>query len=209
MATATPRQKRKQSRCWETRQNSIRVLVSEGRHSWRPFFVGRADSNHGENRHSGLRWKWKDYFVATDCRTHGRARHLSRRHVAAALGKEGCSCFQSTASKGSCLQHWISDGNFALATFDIRLPNATTVIWLESSRLCCAWRAITRVFKPGEAHRIGELFAVLKFIWNFDRVNRPRIEATRVANAPDVPVVRLKSRRDIAAFLSAFREGVD
>jgi adenylate kinase family enzyme len=124
-------------------------------------------------------------------------------------GKKDVPAFRALLQKAHACEHWISDGNFALATFDIRLPNATTVIWLESSRLCCAWRAITRVFKPGEAHRIAELFAVLKFIWNFDRVNRPRIEATRVATAPNVPVVRLKNRRDIAEFLSAFRDGID
>jgi adenylate kinase family enzyme len=44
---------------------------------------------------------------------------------------------------------WISDGNFSVTTFDIRLPRATLVIWLERSRLICAWRAIARVFKPG------------------------------------------------------------
>src|SRR5580693_4529846 len=70
---------------------------------------------------------------------------------------------------------WISDGNFAVASFDIRLPRATLVIWLEGSRISCAWRAITRVLKSGEAHRIGKLSEVLAFIWKFDRVNRPRI----------------------------------
>ncbi len=70
---------------------------------------------------------------------------------------------------------WISDGNFAVATFDIRLPRATLVIWLERSKLFCAWRAITRSLHRGEAHRITGLPKVLAFIWQFDRVNRPRI----------------------------------
>jgi adenylate kinase family enzyme len=35
---------------------------------------------------------------------------------------------------------WISDGNFSVATFDIRLP-----------------RAIARVLKPGEPHRVRRL----------------------------------------------------
>jgi adenylate kinase family enzyme len=97
---------------------------------------------------------------------------------------------------------WISDGNFALATFDIRLPRATLVIWLERSRLSCAWRAITRVFKTAEAHRIGKLADVLAFIWNFDRVNRPLIETARAAWGPEVPVRRLSGSRDIALFLA-------
>ena len=102
---------------------------------------------------------------------------------------------------------WISDGNFAVASFDIRLPRATLVIWLERSRLYCAWRAITRVFKRGEAHRIGKLNEVLAFIWKFDLVNRPRIEALRVSRGPNVPVFRFTSSREIADFLSSCGEG--
>jgi adenylate kinase family enzyme len=98
---------------------------------------------------------------------------------------------------------WISDGNFAQATFDIRLPRATLIVWLEPPRVLCAWRAISRVFRRGEAHRLNRLFTVLRFIWRFDRVNRPRIEAARVAHGPGVPVLRLATRRDVAAFLLA------
>jgi adenylate kinase family enzyme len=98
---------------------------------------------------------------------------------------------------------WISDGNFAVATFDIRLSRATEVIWLEQGKLCCAWRAIARVFKRGESHRIGRLTSVLAFIWRFDRVNRPRIEKIRVLHGPNVPVRRLSGNREIAAYLSS------
>jgi adenylate kinase family enzyme len=73
-------------------------------------------------------------------------------------------------------KEWISDGNFSQTTFDLRLPRATLVIWLERSRLSGAWRSITRTFKQDEAHRISKLTKVLAFIWNFDRVHRPRIE---------------------------------
>jgi adenylate kinase family enzyme len=104
---------------------------------------------------------------------------------------------------------WISDGNFAVATFDIRLSRATLVIWLEGSKLSCIWRVITRAFKPGESHGIRGLFKVLAFIWNFDRVNRPRIEAMRLSHGPDVPVRRLTGRRDIAAFLSGYGDGAN
>lgn len=81
--------------------------------------------------------------------------------------------FRSLAEKAHVGDRWISDGNFAVATFDIRLPRATLVVWMERSRLSCAWRAIARVFKRGEAHRQGKLTKVLAFIWQFDRINRP------------------------------------
>jgi hypothetical protein len=115
--------------------------------------------------------------------------------------------FRALIEKAHAGDEWISDGNFALATFDIRLPRATLVIWLERSKLSCAWRAITRVFRSGEAHRIGKLTGVLAFIGKFDRVNRPRIEAARVSYGQGVPVCRLTDSREIADFLSSYRNG--
>jgi adenylate kinase family enzyme len=119
-------------------------------------------------------------------------------------GEKDVPTFRAVMKEAHAGEAWISDGNFALATFDIRLPRATLVIWMERSRLYCAWRAITRVFQRGEAHRIGKLPDVLAFIWRFDRVNRPRIEAARVAYGPEVPVRRLTGIRDIADFLSSY-----
>jgi adenylate kinase family enzyme len=115
--------------------------------------------------------------------------------------------FRTLLEKAHAGDEWISDGNFAVASFDIRLQRATLVIWLEDSKISCAWRAITRVLNGGEAHRIGELGKVLAFIWKFDRVNRPRIEALRVHYGPDVPVRRLTGRRDVAAFLASCGDG--
>ena len=43
--------------------------------------------------------------------------------------------FRAVLKQAHAEDQWISDGNFALATFDIRLPRATLVIWLERSKL--------------------------------------------------------------------------
>lgn len=119
--------------------------------------------------------------------------------------------FRSLIEQAHAGDAWISEGNFALATFDLRLPRATLVVWLERSRLICAWRAITRVLKPGpskpgESHCIGKLPDVLTFIRRFNRINRPRIEEARLSHGPTVPVKILSSDQEIAAFLSSFEE---
>ena len=101
---------------------------------------------------------------------------------------------------------WISDGNFAAASFDIRLPRADLVIWLDRPRLICAWRAATRVFRPGEAHRLADLPKVLRFIAGFDQINRPRIEAARAAHGPDVPVIHLRDDAEVEALLASIAE---
>lgn len=98
---------------------------------------------------------------------------------------------------------WISDGNFAAVTFDIRLPRADAIVWIERPRLVCAWRVTIRALRAGEGHTLGGLPRVLAFIWGFDRINRPRIEALRMTFGRELPVIRLKSGRDVARFLAA------
>jgi adenylate kinase family enzyme len=121
-------------------------------------------------------------------------------------GRGDLATFRTLIREAHAGDAWISDGNFAVATFDIRLPRADLVVWLNRPKLFCAWRAITRPFRPGTQHRVGDLTKVLRFIWNFDRINRPLIEANRIAYGPDVPVCRLTNNREIAAFLSRFRQ---
>jgi adenylate kinase family enzyme len=118
-------------------------------------------------------------------------------------GKDDDLTFRTLMKEAHAGDTWVSDGNFAQVSFDIRLPHATLVIWLDRPKIFCAWHAIARVFQPGEQHRIGSLAKVLRFIWNFDRINRPLIEAQRIAHGPDVPVCRLANDLEIAAFLSS------
>lgn len=96
---------------------------------------------------------------------------------------------------------WVSDGNFAVATFDIRLPRATLVVWVEESPVICSLRALKRVFKRGETHRLRSLFAVWRFIWRFDRVNRPRIERLRLEHGAGLPVLALNGKAEVERFL--------
>jgi adenylate kinase family enzyme len=112
--------------------------------------------------------------------------------------------FRALVEKAHAGDDWISDGNFAVATFDIRLPRTTLIIWLERSMLSCAWRAVSRVFKRGEAHQLRKLADVLAFIWRFDRVNRPRIEALREIHGPWVPLRRVTGDPDAEALIAEF-----
>jgi len=119
-------------------------------------------------------------------------------------GPDEVGQFREILGPAHAAEAWISDGNFALATFDIRLPRADLIVWLDRPRLHCAWRAIRRVFRPGEAHRPRDLGKALRFIWGFDRINRPRIEAARLQYGAQVPVTHLHSDRDIGAFLRTY-----
>jgi adenylate kinase family enzyme len=118
-------------------------------------------------------------------------------------GKDDVPAFRVLMVEAHAREYWISDGNFAAATFDIRLPRASLVVWLDRPRWLCALRATTRIFRQDSDHRLSGLTKVLRFIRNFDRVNRPLIETLRIKHGAKVPVIHLKSDREIEAFLSS------
>lgn len=109
---------------------------------------------------------------------------------------------------------WISDGNYALLTFDLRLPRADVVIWVERPVAGCILRVVRRAigsyFRKDEHLAAGcperfdrRFWDRLRFIWNFNRINRPRIQEALKAHGADVPVVRLRGDRQINAFLAS------
>ncbi len=100
------------------------------------------------------------------------------------------------------------EGNYR-ETFDLRLPRADTVIVLEAPRWLRLLRVSRRVWS---ATRVSDLpegcpehwdWDLLRFIWHFDRRTWPQIEAARMAHGAHVPVTRLRSTRQISAFLES------
>ncbi len=97
---------------------------------------------------------------------------------------------------------WVSDGNFAATTVDLRLPRADLVLWLERPTWLCALNAVRRLAESGQAHTWRGLPDALRFISRFDRVNRPRIMAALAEHGPRVPVRHFGSRAEAAAFIA-------
>jgi len=105
---------------------------------------------------------------------------------------------------------WVSEGNYARRTFDLRLPLADLVIWLDTPRRTCLRRVLIRSLlnrrrpdmAPGCTEKLDrEFLNFLKYVWQFERGYRPGIEAVRLRVNPQVPTVHLRSAREVAAFL--------
>lgn len=102
---------------------------------------------------------------------------------------------------------WICDGNFA-STFDLSMPLADTVIWIDQPRLKCLARAMWRVVRyrdgsrPDMAQGCRETFdpAFYRYIWTFDRNTRPRIDTALGLYGSHLRLIRLTSDREIADF---------
>lgn len=106
------------------------------------------------------------------------------------------------------VDRWIMDGT-GPSTFDIRVPRSDIVIWVRMPRLLCIWGVVTRWLKhfgrtrpemaPGCVEKIDWEF--LQFIWTFEEKFSPRIVAGLAEHGPDVPVLQLKSRRQMQRLL--------
>jgi adenylate kinase family enzyme len=90
--------------------------------------------------------------------------------------------WRETVMKLAAAPEWIMDGNYS-STFDIRMPRADTVIWLDSPRHVCMRRVLVRTLKgygrtrpdgpDGCPERIDLGF--FRFVWDFQSKSRPRI----------------------------------
>ncbi|BBH46843.1 AAA family ATPase [Pseudomonas sp. KU43P] len=102
---------------------------------------------------------------------------------------------------------WVCEGNYARRTFDLRLPKADLIIWLDTPRLTCFMRVLLRLLRnqprPDRAAGCEERFelAFLKFVWTFDQSYRQGIEAVREKVGPQVPTLHLRGKREVRAFL--------
>lgn len=121
--------------------------------------------------------------------------------------------FRTRVREAITTDAWICEGNYARRTFDLRLPHADLIIWLDTPRLTCFTRVIRRSImnrpRPdlpaGCTEKLDRAFLTfLKFVWTFDRSYRPGIEKVRQSIRPEIPVVHLRGNRQITAFLDSF-----
>jgi adenylate kinase family enzyme len=119
--------------------------------------------------------------------------------------------FKARVAEAIADDRWITDGNFVAATAALRFPRADTIIWLDQPLWLRFVRAIARCIAvrrqerldlaPGCYDRLD--WALLTDIWNFDRIERPKIEAALRQWAPSTSVIRLKGDRAVTSFLES------
>lgn len=105
-------------------------------------------------------------------------------------------------------ERWLMDGSNP-SSFDLRLPRTDIVIWLRIARLVCIWSVVKRWIRyfgrtrpemaPGCAERVDWEF--IRFIWTYEEKFAPRLIAGIAEHGPDVPVLQLKSRRQMRGLL--------
>ena len=111
---------------------------------------------------------------------------------------------------------WIFEGDNA-ASFHMRAARSGLIIWLDFPRYICLWRAILRTLKHyGKARpdlyegcykRFSwEYWKFLKWIWNFNKNSRPKIERLMKETEGLLDQVVLKTPQGVRQFLDDFRK---
>jgi adenylate kinase family enzyme len=166
--------------------------------------------NHGiqASRHHRLRRHWEIDPSPAAWRTARAAGSASRCAVlATGLEPSDHNEFRARVAVAHAGDVWISEGNFASLSFDLRLPRAEVMIVLERSRWLCLWRVVWRAVT--DRRNRPDLPAgcpdrpdreLMGYIWNYEKEWRPQVEAARLEYGRGIPVIRLRSDRETSAF---------
>lgn len=106
-------------------------------------------------------------------------------------------------------ERWVVDGT-SPGTLELRLPRTHLVLWLRPPRWISVYGVLSRWLKlrgrtrPEMAdncpERINREF--LTYVWNFEKTESPEIEKNLSAYGPEIPLLVLKSRREISELLA-------
>jgi len=108
--------------------------------------------------------------------------------------------------------NWVMEGNY-INTFDIRMPRADSLVWLDYPRTTCMRRVLMRTLKgygrtrPDLAPECPERFdrEFLSFVWNFQRTQNPRIVAGIDQFGGHLHVTRLGTDHEVEDFLARLK----
>lgn len=104
---------------------------------------------------------------------------------------------------------WLMDGSNP-SSFDLRLPRADIVLWVRLPRWRCLLGVYRRAFRnygkkrPEMAEGCVEKWPdkdFLSYIWNFEHKHAPIFIRNFDLYGPQVPVLVLKSRREVSQLL--------
>lgn len=139
--------------------------------------------------------------------------HLDRLFWGAGWKKPIAEEFRAKVMAATNAPRWISEGNYARRTFDLRLPKTELVIWLNTPRFVCLFRALVRALRNKKRQDIPEdcpekinstLLVFLKYVWNFERDSRPTIEKLLIQHGGNVRVIQLNNKKQIKEFTDNF-----
>ncbi|MEZ5426280.1 MAG: hypothetical protein R2747_08450 [Pyrinomonadaceae bacterium] len=109
---------------------------------------------------------------------------------------------------------WIMDGNYG-STLEMRLKKSDAAVFLDFPRSLCVWRVFKRTLIYGGRNRpdMGSGcrekidLEFIRWIWNFPKKDKLRVENLLNKFAEKVKIIRLRSSREAEEFLKVMGDG--
>lgn len=122
------------------------------------------------------------------------------------------AAWRSRLSEVIVKPRWVIDGNYK-STFDLRLPAAEVIIFLDYPRWLCIWRTFKRRLEyhnklrsdmpEGWVEKIGWNF--LKFIWSYNYVERPKVLALLRSTSENQQAIILRHPTETELYLTSIK----
>jgi adenylate kinase family enzyme len=132
--------------------------------------------------------------------------HLDREYFGPGWTTPPRAEWQGRVEALAARPEWVMDGNYS-STFDLRVPRAQAVVWLDVPRWRCLLGVLWRVARnygrvrpdlgPGCRERFDGSF--LRFIWNYPRDKRPKTARMLERLRADQRAFVLRSHGEIPA----------
>ncbi|MCY7348255.1 MAG: DNA topology modulation protein [Pyrinomonadaceae bacterium] len=111
-------------------------------------------------------------------------------------------------------ESWIMDGNFG-GTMDLRLAACDTAILLDLPRSVCLYRVLKRRLKYRNTNRPDMSegchekidYEFLKWIWDYPKTKKPRVEEKLKRFENEKTIIHLKSQREVEDFFANYSQG--
>ncbi|WP_231933365.1 AAA family ATPase [Micromonospora coxensis] len=136
--------------------------------------------------------------------------HLDRHYWRPGWTAAHPADFRAEVAALAARERWVMDGNYA-GTLDLRLPRADLLVLVDPPWPLCLARVVRRRADPRAAGRpdlpdgCPERLDLdfIRYVSQYPRRSRPRVLAAVSAHAPALPVVRLRSRRQVGRWLES------
>ena len=135
--------------------------------------------------------------------------HLDRLWWQPGWVELGHEKFRPLVEEAVAKDKWVIDGNYS-ATWDLRMPRADTILWLDLPRRVCMWRAFRRSLTlyrkvradlaPGCPERFDMEF--FRYVWTFKAAHEEKTMDALRRYGRHARIVRLRSDEDIRNFVS-------
>ncbi len=137
--------------------------------------------------------------------------HLDKCHWKPGWVEPAKADWANTVAELVNRQAWIMDGNYS-GSLQTRLEACDVVIFLDLPRRVCLWRVLRRAIRyrntnrpdmaPGCDEHLDLKF--LAWIWNYRKRTRPKVERLIQTVGKNKEIVWLRSRGEVARYLSRF-----